>query len=152
MNAGLWAGVSTGAGTTASPSSGILLLSLDEVGSWINDNRDIFNLLGAAVMVFFACRLLTARRGETRKPQATKRSLLRAYTSAALFNTTNPVWYLLLFGGVASIFDPSLATRMDMELLLSGLFLGFHQLVDLPQWFNRISQCPDKLTFAGHHR
>ena len=74
-------------------------------------------------MVFFACRLLTARRGETRKPQATK-LLLRAYTSAALFNTTNPVLILLLLGGVASIFDPSLATRMDMKLLFSGLFLG----------------------------
>lgn len=126
LNAGLWAGVSTGAGATTVQVlyCCILLLSLDEVGSWINDNRDIFNLLGAAVMVFFACRLLTARRGETRKPQATKRSLLRAYTSAALFNTTNPVLILLLLGGVASIFDPSLATRMDMELLLSGLFLG----------------------------
>jgi threonine/homoserine/homoserine lactone efflux protein len=126
LKAGIWAGVSTGAGasTVQLIYCSILLMSVDRIGPWLNDHRTVFSILGAVLMLFFAWRLIGTPRRGAGKSRAAKQSLLVTYLTAAAFNATNPMLMLLMIGGVAALLDPVSRGNGDIRLMLGGLFLG----------------------------
>jgi len=126
LKSGIWAGVSTGAGATTVQVlyCCILLLTLDQVGPWLNDRHAAFSILGAAVTLFFAWRLTRTPRKVAGRPATAKRSLAVTYLTAAAFNATNPMLMLLLLGGIATMLDPASGGNGDARLVIGGLFLG----------------------------
>jgi threonine/homoserine/homoserine lactone efflux protein len=127
LNAGIWAGVSTGAGATTVQViyCWILLMSLHQIGPWLNDHRTTFSILGAVLMLCFAWRLAsTPRRQRAAGSHVGKRSLVVTYLTAAAFNATNPMLMLLMVGGVATLLDPVSRENSDVRFMLGGLFLG----------------------------
>lgn len=126
LKAGIWAGVSTGAGasTVQVIYCCVLLLSLDRIGPWLNAHRDVFSMFGAVLMLFLAWRLVGTRRRVAARSDVTKRSLFVTYLTAAAFNATNPMLMLLMLGGVATMLDTASHGSGDVRFMLAGLFLG----------------------------
>ena len=127
LNHGLWAGVSTGAGATTVQLvyCTLLLLGLQQVPAMLNDHGTVFSLLGAALMLFFAWRVVTTKRHMRPNRLAERRSLLTTYATAVLFNSVNPMLVFLLLGGIATLFNPGSAVeRPNVALSLVGLVLG----------------------------
>lgn len=123
---GVFAGISTGAGASTIHAGycAILLAGLHQVGPWLNGNRLVMNLLGAALMLLFAWRLLRSHRRVLPDGKPRRQPLLLAYASAVAFNLTNPMTVLLLTGSVASIVGPRQLDRDEAMRLLAGTFAG----------------------------
>ena len=126
LKAGIWAGVSTGAGATTVQIvyCCVLLLTFDWIAPWLHDNRTVFSALGAVLMLFFAWRLVATGRHGGARSRVARRSLVMTYLTAAAFNATNPMLMLLMIGGVATMIDPMLTGNCDVRFMLGGLFLG----------------------------
>jgi threonine/homoserine/homoserine lactone efflux protein len=123
---GIWAGVSTGAGATTVQVlyCCVLLLTLDQIGPWLESHRAAFSVLGAVLMLFFAWRLVGRRRRIGTHSRVVRRSLFVTYLTAAAFNATNPMLMLLMLGGVSTLLDPMLPGGGHVRFMLGGLFLG----------------------------
>lgn len=126
LRAGIWAGVSTGAGATTVNViyCGVLLLTLDGIRPWLNDHRAVFSVLGAVLMLFFACRVARTPRQVSAGSGGAKRSLLVSYLTAVAFNAMNPMSMLLMLGGIATLLDPAARGDGDVQFMLVGLCLG----------------------------
>lgn len=122
LNAGITAGVSTGAGassvTTAYASVAILGLQQPFMVSY----RPAMGLASAVLMLLFAWRILK------RKPYAASRSdagsTIWNFSSAVAFNCLNPTLIVLLLSAVGVIIGPEPPLGLSVSIILLGVFLG----------------------------
>lgn len=121
---GVWTGVGTGAGaSTVHVGCGALLLSgLHQVGPWLHRHETAMHILGAALMLLFALRVLRRRAVPGQRPPAG--SVAAAYGSAVAFNCTNPMQPVLMLGAIAAVLGPATPAAPDINLVLAGLFAG----------------------------
>ena len=126
MTGGIRAGITTGAGATTVQLlyCAALVLGMHRVGSWMDENREVLNAAGGAIMLLFAYRLLRTRGDALPRQGAPVRSLAATYASAVAFNLTNPMMALLLAGSTAAIFGGSPPIGVSGCCMLLGLLAG----------------------------
>jgi threonine/homoserine/homoserine lactone efflux protein len=127
LNAGLIAGISTGAGasTVQLGYCSVVLFGLREAAPWLETNRGALSLFGAALMLLFAWRMLRPGPGlRRRRTRLQCGSALHNYVSAVLFNSVNPMLLILLISAVAAVIGTERPEGHTIRLILTGLCLG----------------------------
>lgn len=126
LNAGLAAGVSTGAGasTVHLMYGGVVLFGLKQARPWLESNRAGLSAFGAALMLFFAWRMLWRPAPAQASKVVRGRSMIENYASAIVFNGANPMLFILLISAMAAVVGTEPAGYGTMRLVLAGIFLG----------------------------
>ena len=100
-----------------------LLLGLHWIEPWLVGNPAVLSLVGSAVMVLFAGRLMH-RRAPHPGRLAPGGSLAGAYVSALALCLANPMTLVLLLGSLTLVAGPEPLQARDFALLLFGLCAG----------------------------
>ena len=124
LNAGIKAGISTGAGasTVQAAYASVVLLGLQHLGPFLASCRPVLNATSAGLMLLFAWRILI------RKPAAGSSSntgsVVRNYVTAVAFNCLNPMLFVLLLGAVGVIVGAEPPLGPAVSIVLVGVFVG----------------------------
>lgn len=121
---GAAAGVCTGAGaaTVQVLYCTVALLGLRQAGPWLEAHGPVISLCGAALMLWFAWRILQPR--QVGLAQQGRASLLAAYGSAVALNAANPMLLVLLVGAIAALLGPDPPHGPETGAVLLGVFAG----------------------------
>ncbi len=126
LNAGLRAGLATGAGasTVHVVYAGVLMLGLGGIGPWMGGHRAAFSLVGAALSLVFAFRALGRRRRALAEGPDDAPALGMSYLTAIGLGAVNPMLFLLLLGAMAALIQPGEMGLAGVGLMLGGLAFG----------------------------
>ncbi|MDO9712596.1 LysE family translocator [Paracraurococcus lichenis] len=124
LNAGIKAGISTGAGasTVTVAYASAVLLGLQQIGPFLAIHRPLMSTISAGLMLLFAWRTLSRSLGTGSRSDAD--SVIRNYGSAVAFNCLNPMLLVLLVGAVGAVIGPEPLLGPAVSTVLLGVFAG----------------------------
>lgn len=124
VNAGIIAGISTGAGasTVHATYASVVLFGLRHIAPFLAHYRLAMSGASAALMVMFAWRILNQKICVGHGPDTD--SVIRNYGSAVAFCCFNPVLFALLLGTVGVAMGPQRGFGATIWPTLIGVFIG----------------------------
>jgi threonine/homoserine/homoserine lactone efflux protein len=124
MNAGIMAGISTGAAasTVHATYASVVLFGLTRVGPMLATYHVAMNAGSAGRMLLFAWRILHQRIDANEGPA--RDSVIWNYGSAVGFCCFNPMLFVLLIGSVGVVIGPEPPGGSAIWLMLFGVFIG----------------------------
>jgi threonine/homoserine/homoserine lactone efflux protein len=124
VNAGIVAGISTGAGasTVHATYASVVLYGLRHIAPFLAHYRLAMSGISTALMMLFAWRILNQKIQAHRAPEGN--SIIRNYGSAVAFCCVNPVLFALLLGTVGVVLGPQPSLGTTIWPTLFGVFIG----------------------------
>jgi putative LysE/RhtB family amino acid efflux pump len=124
LNAGIKAGISTGAGasTVHAVYASVVLLGLQQLGPLLASCRPGMSAASAGLMLLFAWRILRRKPGAV--PRSDAGSVVRNYVTAVAFNCLNPMLFVLLVGAAGVVIGPEPPLGPAVSMVLLGVLIG----------------------------
>jgi putative LysE/RhtB family amino acid efflux pump len=124
LTAGMAVGVSTGLGaaTVNIVYGALVLFGLDALAPWMAGGSRALSALGGMFLLWSASRALRSRQPANGRSRPTSPSVLAAYSSAVVFNASNPMSLILIIALISPLAGDAAPSWANELLFLLGMY------------------------------